>query len=36
VTFAEGLERTITWYLEHQDWVEHVVSGEYLEFYRKW
>jgi dTDP-glucose 4,6-dehydratase len=33
--FEEGLRRTINWYLENQDWVESVISGEYLEYYEK-
>lgn len=28
-SFESGLEKTIRWYLEHQDWVESVRSGEY-------
>ena len=32
-SFADKLENTVHWYLDNQDWVEHVVSGEYLEFY---
>jgi dTDP-glucose 4,6-dehydratase len=28
-TFDGGLRRTVTWYLEHQDWVGSVQSGEY-------
>jgi dTDP-glucose 4,6-dehydratase len=28
-TFGGGLRRTVTWYLEHQEWVSHVQSGEY-------
>lgn len=31
--FAEGIERTIQWYLEHQDWVAQVVSGDYQKYY---
>jgi dTDP-glucose 4,6-dehydratase len=31
-TFATGLRRTVQWYLDHADWVEHVTSGEY----RRW
>lgn len=30
--FEEGLDTTIKWYINHQDWVERVRSGEY----RKW
>jgi len=33
--FEEGLEQTIEWYLENQDWVENVVTGEYQEYYEK-
>jgi dTDP-glucose 4,6-dehydratase len=33
--FEEGLRRTVNWYLENQDWVESVISGEYLEYYKK-
>ncbi len=28
-TFASGLRRTVQWYLQHQDWVDHVTSGAY-------
>ena len=35
VDFEEGLRRTVEWYLEHQDWVESVITGEYQEYYRK-
>lgn len=33
VTFEEGLEKTIDWYLENQEWLEHVTSGTYQEYY---
>jgi len=35
VKFEEGLKRTINWYLENQDWVESVITGEYFEYYEK-
>ncbi len=35
VAFEEGLERTVAWYLENQDWVEGVITGEYQEYYEK-
>lgn len=35
VTFEKGLELTVDWYLEHQDWLEHVTSGQYREYYQK-
>jgi dTDP-glucose 4,6-dehydratase len=28
-TFESGIKKTVAWYLEHQDWVTHVTSGEY-------
>ncbi len=33
VTFAQGLEDTIKWYQDNPTWVDHVVSGEYREYY---
>ena len=35
VTFAEGLARTVDWYLEHRDWWEKIRSGEYREYYAR-
>ena len=35
ITFEEGLEKTVDWYLENQDWVEKVTSGEYQKYYQK-
>ncbi len=31
--FAEGLERTVAWYLTNQDWLEDVTSGQYQQYY---
>ena len=31
--FEEGLEKTVEWYLANQDWVEHITSGAYQEYY---
>ena len=33
--FAEGLEKTIDWYLNNQDWLDSVTSGEYQNYYLK-
>ena len=33
--FATGLEKTVDWYLNSQDWLENVTSGEYLNYYKK-
>lgn len=35
VTFEEGLSLTIDWYLENTEWLEHVTSGAYQEYYKK-
>ena len=35
VTFEQGLAKTIDWYLENQDWLQHVTSGEYQKYYRE-
>ena len=35
VTFEEGLEKTIDWYLENTEWLEGVTSGDYQEYYEK-
>ena len=33
VTFEQGLQLTIDWYFENQEWLKHVTSGEYLKYY---
>ena len=33
VTFEQGLSETIDWYLENQQWLKHVTSGEYQKYY---
>lgn len=35
VTFEEGLSLTIDWYLENTEWLKHVTSGEYQQYYSK-
>jgi dTDP-glucose 4,6-dehydratase len=35
VTLAEGLERTVSWYREREDWWRPLKSGEYWEYYRR-
>ena len=34
-TFESGIRKTVMWYLEHQDWVAHVLSGEYQNWLEK-
>ena len=31
--FEEGIEKTVRWYLEHQDWMDNVTSGDYQRYY---
>jgi dTDP-glucose 4,6-dehydratase len=33
--FEEGLEKTVDWYLAHQDWVKEVTSGDYQKYYNE-
>ena len=33
VCFEDGIRRTIDWYLSHNDWLSHVVSGQYQSYY---
>ncbi|MDY2586493.1 dTDP-glucose 4,6-dehydratase [Winogradskyella aquimaris] len=35
VTFEQGLSITIDWYLNNQEWLNHVTSGEYQSYYKK-
>lgn len=35
VTFEEGLSKTVDWYLENQEWLSHVTSGDYQGYYEK-
>jgi len=34
-TFAEGIQKTIDWYLNHREWWETIISGEYQNYYEK-
>jgi dTDP-glucose 4,6-dehydratase len=33
--FEEGLEKTVDWYLQNQEWVHHVTSGDYQKYYNQ-
>jgi dTDP-glucose 4,6-dehydratase len=35
VTFAEGIDLTIDWYLAHPEWVAGVLDGSYQEYYKR-
>lgn len=32
-TFDSGIKQTIAWYLEHEDWWKHIISGEYQGYF---
>ena len=32
----EGLRKTVNWYLENQEWLDNVTSGEYMNYYKKY
>lgn len=34
-TFDRGIKETIHWYLDNQDWIDQVKSGEYMEYYKR-
>ncbi len=34
-TFADGIKKTIQWYLDNRAWWEDIISGEYQEYYAK-
>ena len=34
-TFETGINKTIDWYLNNQEWLDHVTSGSYQEYYKK-
>lgn len=33
--FEKGIKETVDWYLNHQDWIEDILSGKYKEAYKK-
>ncbi|HCC28802.1 MAG TPA: dTDP-glucose 4,6-dehydratase [Marinilabiliales bacterium] len=35
LTFEIGLEKTVDWYLDHQEWMDRIVSGAYTDYYTK-
>lgn len=34
-SFAEGIKKTIKWYLDNEDWWQRIISGEYQNYYMK-
>jgi len=35
ISFEEGIEKTVDWYLNNQAWLKNVTSGAYLQYYTK-
>lgn len=33
--FQDGIKKTISWYVEHRDWWEKIISGEYQDYYQR-
>lgn len=33
--FSDGIQKTIQWYLNHKEWWETIISGEYQNYYEK-
>ena len=33
--FEEGIEKTVRWYLENQEWMDNVTSGDYQKYYEE-
>ena len=33
--FENGIVKTIKWYLDHKDWWEEIISGDYQNYYEK-
>ncbi len=35
ISFAEGLEKTVEWYIQNEPWWQRIKSGEYVEYYQR-
>jgi dTDP-glucose 4,6-dehydratase len=35
ITFEEGLEKTVDWYLNNEEWLNDVTSGHYQQYYEE-
>ena len=35
VSFEQGIEKTVDWYLDNQQWLNNVISGEYEKYYQE-
>ena len=34
VTFEQGMDKTIDWYLANEEWMENITSGAYMDYYK--
>lgn len=34
-TFEQGIEETIQWYLENEEWINNITSGSYIKYYNE-
>ena len=35
VGLADGIQKTIQWYLDNKEWWQTIISGEYQDYYEK-
>jgi len=35
ITFEEGIEKTIGWYLDNEEWMKNITSGDYQKYYKE-
>ncbi|RRA89291.1 dTDP-glucose 4,6-dehydratase, partial [Paenimyroides viscosum] len=35
VTFEQGLAKTIDWFMDNQEWLNNVTSGDYQKYYQE-
>ncbi|MDD3049560.1 MAG: dTDP-glucose 4,6-dehydratase [Candidatus Cloacimonetes bacterium] len=35
IEFSDGLKSTIDWYLSHSEWIEEIVKGDYVNYYKQ-
>ena len=33
--FESGIKETIQWYMDHQEWMDDVTSGDYMKYYEE-
>ena len=33
--FEEGIEKTVRWYLDNQEWMDNITSGDYEKYYEE-